>query len=192
MTRDLRPVWLLDIDGVLNAMSEAPNPQSLRMGTAKQKYLKTNSGTFRLRVNNYLVDFINRMHESELVEIRWCTTWSDEAVSVFAPAFGFPEFSVGARPGWESGRFDDYNWKPNAARGVIRDGRRLIWTDDEAIPEGFSEEIAPYSFGHLLIFPNEKVGLTLENCESIEKFILRSADEMKKPLGSLDKVSDSL
>lgn len=192
MTNDTRPVWLLDIDGVLNALSEAPNPQSLRLGTAKQEYLKTNSGTFRLRVNNYLVDFVNRMHESGLVEIRWCTTWSDEAASIFAPAFGFPEFSVGARPGWETGRFDDHNWKSNAARGVIRSGRRLIWTDDEAIPDGFPEEIASHSFGHLLIFPDEREGLTLENCASIESFILRSPEEMEKPLASFDEVSDSL
>lgn len=169
--KDLRPVWLLDVDGVLNSIGRAPNPQSLRLGTTKQEYLKTNSGTYRLRVDNHLVDFVNRMNESDLVEVRWCTTWSDEANTIFAPAFGFPQLLVGAKPPKDTGRFDDYNWKSNAARGVLNSGRRLVWTDDDAIPSWFDEEVASYSQGHLLVRPNPEVGLTLANCEAIEKFL---------------------
>lgn len=171
---DLRPVWLLDVDGVLNSLGGAPNPRSLKLGTAKQKYLKTKSGTYRLRVNNDLVDFVNRMNDSDLVEVRWCTTWSDEANTVFAPAFGFPQLLVGAKPPTDTGRWDDYNWKSNAARRVLNSGRRLVWTDDDAIPSWFDEEVSSYSKGHLLVRPNPEVGLTPADCAGIEKFLLNT------------------
>ena len=171
---DKRPVWLLDVDGVLNSLSSAPNPKELRRGEAVQKYLRTNSGaTFRLRVHNDLVAFVNRMHESGLVDIRWATTWTDQANTVFAPAFGFPQLPVWSRPPEETGRFDDHNWKTTAALRVVHNGRKLVWTDDEAIPDYFDDLVADVSKGHLLVRPNDQVGLTLADCELIEAFLLK-------------------
>ena len=174
-SNDTRPVWLLDVDGVLNSLSSSPNPKELRRGEAVQKYLKTNSGpTFRMRVHNDLVAFVNRMHSSGLVDIRWATTWTDQANTVFAPAFDLPQLPVWSRPPEETGRFDDHNWKTGGALRVVHAGRKLIWTDDEAIPDNFDELVEDVSKGHLLVRPDEAVGLTLADCKLIEDFIMNT------------------
>ena len=172
---DSRPVWLLDVDGVLNSTSSVPNPKELRRGEMVQKYLRTNSGaTFRMRVHKDLVAFFNRMHASGLVDIRWATTWTDQANTIFAPAFDLPQLPVWARPPEETRRLDDHNWKTSSALEVIHAGRKLIWSDDEAIPDGFEDLIKNVSKGHLLVKPNSNLGLTPSECALIEEFIVNS------------------
>ena len=68
-----------------------------------------------------------------------------------------------------------------AARAVLADGRRLIWTDDVEVPTESSEpvlyaELTADGQG-LLIRPDERGGLRPEHMDEIESFIRGAAAE---------------
>ncbi len=65
----LRPVWLLDVDGVINVPRPGWNAAP-RSGNA------CSAGTaFRIRWAPALLDRIRALHHTGSVEIRWCSTW---------------------------------------------------------------------------------------------------------------------
>lgn len=68
---DHRPVWLLDVDGVINASRPG-------WGAAPHHGTATAAGmSFRIRWAPALAKRIRALHESGRVEIRWCSTWCD-------------------------------------------------------------------------------------------------------------------
>ena len=159
------PVWLLDIDGVINAYAyrqETPG--------AWPTYDFQMVDGFPIWMSPDIVAFIIRMHESGLVDIRWCTTWCDKANELMSPAFGLPEFPVGGRPYYPS----DRSWKGHAALEVVsKEKRDLIWTDDDAITREVRWHLERDDIDQemLLIAPKPTVGLTLEDCQTIEAFL---------------------
>ncbi|MEV5819393.1 hypothetical protein AB0L22_09470 [Micromonospora haikouensis] len=159
---DLPPVWLLDVDGVINASrpgwSAAP----------RKGYASDNTTSYRLRWAPALIDRIRTIHKAGTVEIRWCTTWcayADQLERLFAlPPLG-RAFT------------DDINGeaastaKLTAARQVLADGRRLIWTDDTEVPPGGDVHDELTGSGRaLLIRPRGSIGLQPEHMDRIEAF----------------------
>jgi hypothetical protein len=166
MKRDDRPVWLLDIDGVINAYAYEYRSRAVWDKVAKKELFP-----YSLWVADGLVEFINKMHSSNTVEMRWCTTWGNNANEHFAPLFGLPEFVVCDMPEMHPQRTPDQSWKQVRAREILTEGRRLIWTEDTAIPVGFAEEIDHMDKDKLLVVPNPSIGLTPQDCVAIESFI---------------------
>lgn len=120
-----RPVWLLDVDGVINANRPG-------WGAAPRKgeaYAYSRSWTMRWAPA--LIDRIRELHRSGLVEIRWCSTWCAYADQL-ERLWRLPEFGRAFN--------EDINGraaaiaKLAAARAVLAEGRRLIWTDDSETP----------------------------------------------------------
>jgi hypothetical protein len=179
-----RPLWLLDIDGVINAF-EHPRMQRWSIPglpvdkeendrladtftDVEQFRVPTSDGSiFTFVTSMTLVREIIRLHRSGLVEIAWLTTWQHDAVDEVSPIFGFPVFPVAATEdgGWE--------WKTEAAMEALRLRRPIIWTDDDAITLEaetlFSESDVP----HLLIAPSPEAGLTPAHMKMIEDFLRR-------------------
>lgn len=158
---DTRPVWLLDVDGVLNARrpgwSAAPSAgNAYALGQA-----------WRIRWEQRVADEIRRLHEAGVVEVRWSTTWVDH-IDQIEGLLGLPSFPTaftmwGKRPG---------NRKILAALDVVRsERRRLVWTDDDAIPaDGHPDRLELDAAGALLIAPDPRRGLRREHLEQIEAF----------------------
>lgn len=172
-----KPLWLIDIDGVLNAYKYSRRkPNTWLWGEEVHNLrLVTDYGIFAVWVAEGLVRFLSDIHASGLVDMQWCTTWADEANTVFAPAFNLPELPVAAHP-------DEtiLAWKHRAAIDASERGRRLIWTDDDAIDKGAKLKVKNNLANHshltvekdlLLIIPNPKVGLTPADCRSIAAFV---------------------
>ncbi|MEU7870807.1 HAD domain-containing protein [Dactylosporangium sp. NPDC049140] len=156
------PVWLLDVDGVINVRRPQWHAQP-HHGTA----FSAGMG-WRMRWAPQLIARIRALHRTGAAEVRWCTSWcaeADQLERLFRlPAFGraFPDETPG------DGR------KLAAARAVLAEGRRLIWTDDAEVPvpqeepELYSELTAG---GHaLLIRPHERDGLRPAHLDQIEAF----------------------
>ena len=170
------PLWLIDIDGVLNAYAyPRRKTDTWKWGWVENKMVPTDSGTFNLWVSDGLVEFLNKAHASGLVDMRWCTTWADEANSVFAPTFGFPTLPVAAYPDNTA-----ILWKHLPAYEAIKNGRRLIWTDDDAIDarahlnllEGIRKHPdLEFKRDLLVIEPDGTLGLTPDDCEAISTFL---------------------
>jgi hypothetical protein len=165
---DVRPVWLLDVDGVLNATRPG-------WGAAPRKskvWSSSSSFEFTIRWAPALLDRIHNIHRGGLAEIRWCTTWCCDADALellwhlpeLGRAFTEPINGYAASVA-----------KLAAARQVLADGRRLVWTDDAEVPTSgdlFGDVAADGRA--LLIAPDERYGLQPRDLDAIEAFLKES------------------
>jgi hypothetical protein len=149
-------VWLLDVDGVINARKPgwhaAPHHgRAYAEGTA-----------WPMRWAPAL---------TARIEVRWCSTWcawSDQLERLFRlPALPCAFTTAADAPAA----------KLAAARAVLAAGDHLIWTDDDEVPTGgpLLEELTAGGRA-LLIRPDARRGLTPAHLEEIEAFARRSAD----------------
>ncbi len=116
------PIWLLDVDGVVNAFDET-RPV---LGDWDDWQTFTACG-FPMRYSPAMTSRIRTLHETGQVEVRWLTTWGRKANTDLKP-FGLPEFEVAAeqpfheRLSW---------WKLPVAQELFAHGNAIIWTDDD-------------------------------------------------------------
>lgn len=158
------PVWLLDVDEVINADRPAWSEQPYNRTLYADK-------EYKLRWAPTLLKQIRRLRADGVVELRWCTTWCTYA-HLLERAFGLlplvralaDEQCTGS-----PGRVDMA--KCAAAQAVLAAGRRLIWTDDTAVPAfGPMRESMLATERALLIRPRRKIGLTPAHMAEIEAF----------------------
>ncbi|WP_052720198.1 HAD domain-containing protein [Actinoplanes rectilineatus] len=161
------PIWLLDIDGVINASragwSRAPHSTQVWSSMDRREY--------RIRWEPQLIAAIRRIHDSALAVVRWSTTWCPDITAVQDRlGTGAYETAFGDRPAhlvWAE-------LKVRAALDVLEGGRRLIWTDDvevDAARDLFPELGEAEKAGRaLLIAPNPSRGLRPEHIDLIEAF----------------------
>lgn len=167
------PVWLLDIDGVLNAVDYPTS--TLRFKTWPQDaWLNARITKFPFSVAAAVRDFICKAHESGLVEIRWHTTWQEDAQKV-ASWLELPTFPVHHAP--EAQGWDNAWWKlPSALRVLYLEKRPLLWTDDDINYELTVRQKKKFQEdGALLICPKTEVGLAPAELRRINKFLLDTA-----------------
>lgn len=181
----MKPVWLLDIDGVINACTKKPDRNVWSADDWQFGKAKGGDHEWPIWWSRQVVDFIRNVHESDLAEIRWHTTWQKDAAALEA-LVGLPSFPVADAPEYfESGsaeaaaaiREDRARtwWKLPAAERVVREERRpLIWTDDDITwslarydKDAGLRAYAPV----LLISPQETLGLTKKQLRQISDFL---------------------
>lgn len=173
-----KPVWFLDVDGVINAVSKIENVHYSQFSTWEEKMVNG----YKIRYSPEVVDFINRM--SERVEVRWLTTWRDKAVDMLAPALGINVFPFDNAEGrWSPyGNFNGHNylpenrwWKLNVILKHIEDGgENFIWSDDDLYPHvrNYVRKIADKEgMESLFVTPEIKYGLNVQNLQRIENFV---------------------
>jgi hypothetical protein len=166
MADELPPVWLLDVDGVINgdpprvawtgphAVAEIRTPDDGRLWT--------------IRWAPELITAILGIHQAGLADIRWATTWCPH-VHLLEDLWGLPELPRT----WTDGLYgyDANDAKIIAARAVLADGRRLIWTDDNVFPAyGWPDTDLLTDGRALLIKPFEDAGLRPGHLELIRAF----------------------
>jgi hypothetical protein len=156
------PVWLLDVDGVVNAFRAgwygAPS--------IVQVYSVADAYDYRIRYEPRLVEAIRRIHVSGRAEVTWCSTWCSDAAAL-EHAFALPALPRA---------FDEPVTGPAAsqaklaaARRVITSGRRLIWTDDVEVDRHAGVAAPWVTDGRaLLISPNATRGLRSQHLRRIE------------------------
>ncbi|HEY8302280.1 MAG TPA: HAD domain-containing protein [Jatrophihabitans sp.] len=169
------PVWLLDIDGVVNALARGPVAGSWPAADWAQHVVRADipgSGRMVLPifVAQPVVDFVTRVHRSGAAEVIWHSTWREAAVSDLAPTLGLPRLPISHAPEWTQ-RPPDRWWKLPAAQRVLEAGRRLVWTDDDiaVVPD----QVAGLATraDALLISPDPQTGLTADHLAAIADFL---------------------
>lgn len=175
------PVWLLDVDGVLNAVTRYPDCEVWPRESWVRTEAEASGRVWPLWVATPVLEFLTEMHESGKVEVRWHTTWREDAARSLAPTLGLPdfpmqeaaEFDAPAPTGYGGVKRGSTWWKLPAAERVVRDeGRRLVWTDDD-----IALERARYGLGKafdsediLLVAPDVRTGLTPQHLEAVRDF----------------------
>lgn len=163
-----RPVWLLDVDGVINVA---------RPGWSRAPYCGnaySEGYHYRMRWSPALIKRIRALHDSGTVDIRWCSTWCSESDQL-ERLFGLPRFDRC----WDRALTGVEAAAPKlaAARAVLDRGLHLVWTDDVEVPtSGPVHEEMTGDGRALLIAPSPRRGLQPEDMDAIEEFVARIAE----------------
>jgi hypothetical protein len=165
----LRPVWLLDVDGVLNATRPGWG------GSPRSGRAFANGVGWPMRFAPALMSRLRAVHGSGDVEIRWATTWVDD-IDQITTLMGLPRWECAfslTRAG-----SDAISAKHAAALHVVRtEGRPLVWTDDEVVPIAGSypdRRLRTAGPPVLLIRPRKANGLQPNQLDEIEEFVAGS------------------
>ncbi|MDQ1288640.1 MAG: hypothetical protein QG622_2206 [Actinomycetota bacterium] len=168
-----RPVWLLDVDGVVNARHPAwDQPYA-------QGHAFVDGVTYRLQWAPALTRFIKSVHKRRAAEVRWATTWVDHVHQV-ERLLRLPAFHTAFRGLGTSPAVGAPERKLEAALHVVEVERRpLIWTDDDAIPMAGEDRRRLEDAGvpMLLLAPDPFEGLTPAHLEAIEAFLATARDQ---------------
>lgn len=118
-----------------------------------------------------VVDFINEVTRAGLVEVRWLTTWQQDAHLCFASVVGLDTFAAYDDPmevespmSWWKGQIvmDDQLANP----------RSFIWTDDDIDDEDMEFFAAqPGEAARLMIAPKARPGLTLAHLDEVRQIL---------------------
>ena len=84
-----KPVWLLDIDGVINATVGWKGKPPTQVWAASNwiDTVAADAIQFRILSARPVIEFVKLVHETGRAEIRWHTTWQHSAQNV-ADALG--------------------------------------------------------------------------------------------------------
>lgn len=170
------PVWLLDVDGVINAMKKPRWGGPPRQATAY-----CGSEAWRMRFAPELIRRIRELHLSGAVELRWCTTWCPQAGQL-EKIFYLPQLarSLADKDCGGSTRYPAMNAKLAAALAVVREEKRdLIWTDDDAIPGTGTGLDTLLAHGALLISPDDRYGLLPADMDLITGWVAARTGRME-------------
>jgi len=182
-----RPLWLLDVDGVLNAVAKRPDRGVWR--DWKHGHAAADGVEWPIWFSPTVTGTVARLHESGLVEVRWLTTWGANANGGLRELLGLPELAVAGEPPHVTGDHgaDSHGeavareesdgkvgwWKLEAVRRMLPDEpeRPVIWTDDDLGGERdavrWVERNVPR---RLLLSPRAAVGLTPRQLRAIRSY----------------------
>lgn len=176
-----RPVWFLDIDGVINVIPSNRNNVKQPHYKIWKKWESIFIEGFPIIYSPELIDGINQI--SHIVDIVWLTTWREKAVSLFAPAVGLNDFPAQDSSGSHivrSGHLltpQERWWKLNAVMEDVSTYRRpVIWTDDLITTKNIGNFIKKhakiYDVPMKTITPYGSLGLEPHHLNSIKSFAM--------------------
>jgi len=158
--------WLMDVDGVLNAIGKHRTNDWPEWTDVRVK-LGSSGGSFPITYAPGLIRALNAMIERNIVDLMWLTTWEKHAARWLSPAIGLNAADARVLPDrWKKmygHRIDDW-WKARQAKATFHKlGAPMVWTDDD---------LAMYDYpikdsGMLAISPIEDAGLTPAHLHSI-------------------------
>lgn len=160
-----RTVFLLDVDGVINATrpgwSAAP---------FSGKAFCTDLGRwYKMRWAPQLISRLRMLLKNSYLTIVWATSWCGDTDQLEEL------FKLLALPSAASKRMHRVD-KADAALAVLKAGDRLIWADDEFVPEpgeDLYDELMSYP-DVLLLKPDAQRGLRPSHLDQVDEFMLRS------------------
>jgi hypothetical protein len=185
------PLVLLDMDGVLNAIAPVGDRSvwpDWRTGNAYADGL-----AWPILFSPSVVAEVRAWRDVHGADVRWLTTWGDDANDSLRRLFGLPQLPVAARaptteraPGAEAvtraalaalpGQVGDPGWwKLDAVVGLAAagelEGRAVVWVDDDLrlYPDAavWLRSVAPA----LTVSPRSPIGLEPRQLRDIEEFL---------------------
>jgi hypothetical protein len=175
-----KPIWLLDVDGVLNAVTTKPDANV--WPDFKRIDAHADDRSWRIWFSPSVIAFINEMIATDRVDVMWLTTWGGEANGDLREQLGLPVLPVaGTRDGYPS----DEWWKLPIARQMHREaaraGRGVIWTDDDIPYEAAAKNWLQSILGEddktiLAVGPRTSDGLTPRHLDKIRQYVDGNGD----------------
>jgi hypothetical protein len=187
----LPPLMLLDVDGVLNAFEWDTEELS---DVWSHGFARAQGQLWPITFSPDIVGTLRAWHEQGRVEVQWLTTWGHAANETLRELLGLPhlqvagtyddeladgdaaddEFSLaGATPSAPDALSGSW-WKYDVVRRVLREqpGRRVVWVDDELTDDSEFTAWARRQPGLLAIGPDPRRGLTTDDLQTIDRWLL--------------------
>jgi len=185
-----RPLVLLDVDGVLNAVPHSgASPAWPEWCTG---HAVAQESAFRITWSPTVVDAVRGW--TELADVQWLTTWGHDANTSLRHLLELPELPVagthdeedagGRAPG--SGAHADVApaapepltgrwWKFDVVRRIVGEqpGRRIVWVDDDLVGEVDIQDWVRDAVDCLLVVPHPASGLTEDDLAAIDAYLRR-------------------
>lgn len=154
---------LLDVDGVLNAVTDSP-------GKFWSDWQVDEVYGFNITWSPSVIAFVQTLHERG-VEIHWLTTWGEKANEYLCDVLGLPNFPVAG----ESLDYIEAGWwkLPLAQELYERDLVPFVWIDDDLsydIPTRQWLDTLPHG-SSLAICPGTIEGIHPRHIEKITAFV---------------------
>lgn len=123
---------------------------------------------YKIRYNENVIRRINDL--SDKIDIRWCTSWEQDAAEALAPILELKEFDViSSKNSLESDDCgSDVWWKYVRFLNELKSGMRVVWTDDDISNEIIKRHADDNA---LIIRPHFNSGLRIFDLDRIEEFI---------------------
>lgn len=167
----MKPLLLLDIDGVVNAGRRKP----IEIWPGDDQWIseevENSTGVWPVTVAKPVLEFITKIHAEGLAEIRWHTTWQEEALD-FADTFGLPTFHIQPCPeATKNGTM--YWWKLPCVQRELSVGRKVLWIDDdiERNITSVTRRLLTAGGDLKLVIPKTATGLSPENTIEVLRFL---------------------
>lgn len=161
---DGKPTFLLDIDDVVNARAPQWNskPRKVRAMCGGREFL--------VRWAQPLVDRLNELDRSGLVNGLYCSTWNSYIQNLVGP-MGLPSWPVAFETHALHHRAIS-SLKQRTAAALHNSGRRFIWADDTEVPYTWEpmRAVMEKDGRALLIRPKADIGLTPADMDAIDQF----------------------
>jgi len=159
----MRPLILVDVDGVLNVAASAKVRKRLVYHDGwVQRKVDAGGLTFRLCVNPVFGGWLRKLAADTGAELAWGTTWEEYANPYVGPLVGLPPLPYApVRDG------------AHKADGIVpwTQGRPFVWFDDEPDAVKVTARLAGAQ-AHLVVAVNESVGLTEDHIAQAREWLL--------------------
>lgn len=161
---------LLDVDGVLNAVTDSPDPKQW------SDWCEARPHGIHIHYSPTVGRFFRRMAETDRVEVLWLTTWGQTANEELREVLDMPVLDVAGLPPFR----EKYGWwKFEIAKALWEgDGVPFVWIDDDlgGDDDGAAEWIVSLGRYAIGIKPDWRRGLTQQHLDDIEAFVLLRVD----------------
>lgn len=180
------PLLLLDVDGVLNAIT--PRPDLEVWPDWRSGHSEADGVRWRIRFSPTVIGRLRGWHEQQLVELSWLTTWGHNANGELRGLLGLPKLAVAGTPD-DKGSASDLDaaslagttaaapdeltgqwWKLDVVRRIRSEqpDRSLLWVDDEL--RGQANPFADWAAaaGIVAVGPKPEHGLTASDLEFLQ------------------------
>jgi len=165
------PIWLLDVDGVLNAVTQAPD--HLTWPDYRSGFATARGRRWPITYSPTVTSTVAQLSETRSAEVLWLTTWEDEANGDLVELLGLPRLPLAGRAAATSTEASCGWWKLQVARVVhqLSPSRPIVWTDDDlAFDVAAREWIRDRGLG---ISPATRLGLDGGQLQVIREFVRR-------------------
>ena len=186
----MQPLILIDVDGVLNALSETDAWDDLRTGEAVAK-----GRPYPIRWSPTVVDRV--VSWCEVADVRWLTTWGQDANDSLRHLVGLPDLPVAGTHDGLAGPPDSAPsdsgasyaavtpaapdaltgqwWKFDVVRRLVREepSRPMIWLDDDLANQ---HEICSWmgdSAMAMVLAPDRASGLVATDLDAVDAYLRR-------------------
>lgn len=195
-----KPIVLLDIDGVVNALAKQTPTQTWKADEWNGGVLTEElSGiNFHMKWATPVIDWLASIHTQGLAEIRWHSTWQEQAPR-FGELAGLPVFGVQECPEWAKFNANGSAlraelirncqvpwWKYPAAERVASEGHPVVWIDDDITWEIQPKTRAALTRVHklCLVSPSEGMGIAPKHMRQVDTFLAKWTDPKGAVSGS--------